>query len=114
MNNVTRNQIVLHEIQIIDFEERIPFSGLALFMHNSGNDDVDISIQGSDNGTDWNNVTFSTLTAAAETTFDLVHLSQGVIIFSSIYRYIRITCADRSTAGIYINVIGFEGPDMDI
>jgi len=72
----------------------IHFAGACLFLANSTNADVVVSIQESADGTTWVPVTFSTHTVAGNLTITVAEQSYAALLFVSSALWIRFMAVD--------------------
>jgi hypothetical protein len=103
-----RDQLVLWETETLPQLNPIHFAGAALLAHNTGDEDVELSIDESANGTEWASVLLSTPTSAGNASVTLAGLSYGVISFVASSAYVRLSLTARSSNGVYCSLVQFE------
>ena len=111
--NVTRDQIVLEDTYVLPDMHPLSQAGACLLAQNAGDEAVTLSVQESPNGTVWTTVLVSTPTSAGNASVEVAGLGFALLAFESTQAYVRLTCTERSTAGVFCSLVQYERVKVD-
>ena len=85
----------------------IHFAGMAMFIANDDDAAVQLRVEESTDGTDYNSVMISVSGSAPQLVLDMAGKSVDAILFTSTAPYVRVRLTNRSEKGVFIDCVEF-------